>query len=151
MRAASLVEVISQRFQTRQGIHAARCQTGDEYVQFGYYEGTTAPGGRHWFETEAEACADLLFKFDAYVAKVMDAPGMSRFSPVLYWRYDPPHIFWHPNDGPLWDQSLGTLRTRLVLTANPVVWESLQDYLAASPQTHLERSIQGDPHGRPVQ
>lgn len=144
MNAADLVAHIKGRFTTRQGFHRARCQTGDQYECFGHYDGINAP---EFFEDEDVACHFMLVAFDAYVERLRTMPGVVLARSTLWWRYDAPHVFWHDKDGPPENRGLGVLRTRLVLTCNPVVWDTVEAYDAVH-DAHLAERLQGATYGR---
>lgn len=150
MNASELAAKIAARHTCVQGLFAAHCQTGERYVSLGFEnwesgrEYLASPRGvdriigpatdgivrefapRRCYETEAEACDDLLKAFDLYEAGYKRAhPGAEDSVVTLYWRYAAPHIFWHAADAP---NGLGYIRTRLVLSSRPVVFADDADY-----------------------
>lgn len=116
MNAQDIVNELRTRFTCVQGFHTARCQTGDLYRTFE----SRAP-----VDGEDTASHNVLAMVNAYAAE-WQAQHVGAH-PTLFWRYDKPHIFWYPDDEPR-NTHPGCLRTRLVITDRPVVWDTIEAY-----------------------
>lgn len=126
MNAAELAAKIAENYEVARGLYAHHCQTGDAYVIIGEdmhanaeIPGTVDEGQQllHYTD-EPQACEAALRAFNCYAEWWhFHNAGVT---PKLYWRYAAPHAFWHDDDG--------TVRVRLVLSAAPVKFETLEEY-----------------------
>lgn len=138
MNAADLVAEIESRFGCVQGVHRALCQTLEPYVSLGFedtrrnspYKALPVPGTlrdgepRLPYDSEEAACAAALYAFGLY-ARWWRYDHGDEAVPILYWRYDPPHAFWHDRETV---NGRGFLKLRLVLSDRPVVWQDDASY-----------------------
>ncbi len=155
MNAADFVAEMESRFRCVQGPYRNRCQTGERYVQIGveidhpmyrfpgepptpslafddnvnFKPEAKRPGilregvpSRH-YPTEHEACMAALEAFNAYEKDWRQTNPNSQ--PVLYWRYDAAHAFWHPDES---GKDRGRLKVRLVLSDKPTLELSDEAY-----------------------
>ncbi len=156
MNVAELIADIESQFECRQGIFTAICNTNEPYVVIGQEESAGFGGGhyvpgvvregasrRHWGD-ESQACLGFKAAFDDYVKHWRKAHGKDAH-PVLWWRYDKPHLFldrrfiWKgPGGHEIWSEKPGPRKTercvgrgRLVLSEKPIVWADQAAYDAA--------------------
>lgn len=118
MTAAELAAKIAAVYPAVQGRHAAYCQTREPYELF-VERGVMAD--------ESVCCDRMLKAFVAYATE-WDLKHAGEERPTLYWRYDPPHIFWYASDEPNAPANPSALRCRLVLSNLPVVAETEEEY-----------------------
>lgn len=140
MNASDAVAEIESRYPCLQGPHRAICQTGELYVEIGFecpsvgagsFHDRVVPGvirpmmPRQRYATEEDAAEGFLAAFAMYEAswRLRRRLVNDTRAPIVYWRYDPPHCFWYPEDR--------ALKCRLVLSNRPVVAITDADYDAA--------------------
>lgn len=162
MNATDLVAELESRYPCVQGLHRARCQTGEPYVVIGAEWRRLGeehrPKGEHIpgtvrecvrsisYGDEDTACQQTLVAFNAYEAHWRTQPQPD-VPPVLYWRYDTPHAFWYGDDeGPKGER--GRLKVRLVLSALQVVEISDDEYDAQRRAELADQILTGDHHGQ---
>lgn len=120
----ALVRWVETRIPCVDGLYAHHCQTGDPYVQFSLRGDDV--------ETVCRHMRDMI---GIYLEHREGEAGAT-----LFWRYAPPRIVWYAQDRD--EAPRGRLQTRLVVSAKPIVWATVEEYDAAR-TLELERTLLG--------
>ena len=125
MLATDLVAEIEALIPCHDGLYAAHCQCGPEYVQFSLRG-----------DDESDLVSQMREMLLLYIEPRRE-PGAR-----LFWRYALPRIAWYPDD--MDEVPRGRLQTRLTVTARPIIWFSMAEYDACR-MFELERKMIGQP------